>query len=619
MMKLKSFLFAALAAFQSIGQANGEELPPFYNPGETPGSFEMIMKPYPIPVETTTYVDFFFNIPDDAPDLFHIVMGEVINSQPTHLHHFVLTGCTEKVDEAIEGMPFDFDAYEMPPCTIPVGGWAPGGNVFSNIDLDTGIIMGRKLGIQALQLNVHYTDGIYEDDATETQRMATDGIRVHYTSDFRPYTSVNKPLINIGAAIDELYVPAGESRFFVTKTCKVNTSCKDIDPETLQFFASFGLGLGDQAEGITCESITPFCNLGGPFGPYVQQLCPESCGFCEDVEGGVNPLNPGSYRVSGINFHAHLLGREMYATHLREATPDPSVAIQKSSLASEWQAKDMSSKEFWIYDFQETYPFGFEDITSSDGTTILRGTEIMPGDKIQVTCVYDATSRVKDTIFGISTYDEMCITTIVVTFETPGSLLNPSGNATNLDLRAELNLMSFTCDADEETDVYTGTLAYYEDGRDIWKTHPISSAEGCTFPADEFSLALYQSRNCPVLLGEDFDLCTAIGGDMMNDNIAGYSCLGGEFSERDSNDGTTQAQCVGAGGQWNAYTCEEIDYWIQFQAASTGIDNDSLQYVIDNWWAPNCCGDGGEGSSASGLATGAATLALMSATAAMML
>merc|ERR1712025_695618 len=140
------------------------------------------MKPYPIPARTTTYTDFFFNIPDDLPDLFHIVKSDVINSQPLHLHHFVINGCPEKVDESMEGMPVKADFFSVR-CTVPLGGWAPGGEAFTPTDLSTGVIMGKGMGIQAIQLNVHYTDGVYEDPETQTLKMATDGVRVHYTTD----------------------------------------------------------------------------------------------------------------------------------------------------------------------------------------------------------------------------------------------------------------------------------------------------------------------------------------------------------------------------------------------------------------------------------------------------
>merc|ERR1719343_376038 len=203
------------------------------------------MKPYPIPAETTTYVDFFFNLPDDLPDLFHITFGEVINSQPKHLHHFVLTGCPEPIDPSQDGMPAGWDMMDAS-CTIAVGGWAPGGDVFGNTDLDTGILSGRGLGIRSLQLNVHYTDGVYADEALKTLQMATDGIRVHYTSTFRPYTSIGKPLINVGTAPKQLSIPPGESRFYISRTCKVDTNCKDASQETLNLMAYvFGLGEGD--------------------------------------------------------------------------------------------------------------------------------------------------------------------------------------------------------------------------------------------------------------------------------------------------------------------------------------------------------------------------------------
>ena len=67
----------------SAAAADGSDA--HYNPGETRGQFEMRIKPYEIPIETTTYVDFVFNLPDDIPDLVHVVFSEAIVSQPQHL------------------------------------------------------------------------------------------------------------------------------------------------------------------------------------------------------------------------------------------------------------------------------------------------------------------------------------------------------------------------------------------------------------------------------------------------------------------------------------------------------------------------------------------------------
>ena len=92
----------------------------YYNPEEERASIEFIMKPYALPVATTTYVDFFFNLPDDFPDMVHAVYGEAIISQTEHLHHFVMMGCTDRIDPSEEGVPMDDYTYD---CTIPLGQW----------------------------------------------------------------------------------------------------------------------------------------------------------------------------------------------------------------------------------------------------------------------------------------------------------------------------------------------------------------------------------------------------------------------------------------------------------------------------------------------------------------
>ena len=268
------------------------------------------------------------------------------------------------------------------------------------------------------------------------------------------------------------------------------------------------------AGGFSCQEAKQYCNEDSPFlGNVFQRLCPESCGYCGDVEGGVNPRNPGSYRVTAISYHAHLLGREMYSTLLREKNSDTGVALQKSSSASEMVVKDMESKPFWIYDLPETFAIDFEDIVSSDETnTIQRGIKIKPGDKIQVTCVYDSTYRDEDTKFGLATTDEMCYTNLIITFETPEALLNPTANFSSIETNAGLTLQndialrSFFCDTDEETGIYSGVLSEGEDGREIWKNHPISTAEGCIIPVDDWHQdALRNTPICPTPDTSDLD------------------------------------------------------------------------------------------------------------------
>lgn len=580
---------------------------PAYNPNEERGSFELIMKPYPIPVETTTYVDFVFNLPDNLPDLFHVVFGEVINSQPLHLHHFVLTGCSNKIDPAKEGEAFvEYDENMERDCVIPLGGWAPGADMFGIAETDIGFLMGKGLGVQAVRINVHYTDGVYEDEATLTQKMATDGIRIHYTPDFRPYTSTQQSLLGVAFAPSAMNIPPGEDRFYITRSCKVKRSCQDTSEDELNEILE---GYDMSGIGLTCETanIRGLCNAEGEFGNFVHFFCPTSCGFCDETIGddmAPNPMVPESYRVTGVNYHAHLLGREMYTTLIREeeSTDDSSGSILReaeptSSSSTTTMVKDLQSRQFWIYDFQETIPFGYDYVV--DENTVLQGTEIKVGDKIQVTCVYDSSARTDPTIFDVSTYDEMCITTVLVTFPTPSSLLS-SGNATegealyeNLGLFMELRLHTFDCESDESGDIHTGVLAEGEDGRDIWKDHPIDQTEGCTFRVSSMVLGdgVYQPRTCPesvsgVLEGESF-LCEEK--ELFGDAIAGALCVGGTHDDSDANGGLTEEECVDGGGEWNPYTCESIDYWLQYEAGSSGITHESLEYIRIYWYQPNCC------------------------------
>jgi hypothetical protein len=568
-----------------------------HNFGEERGSFDLIMKPYPIPVETTTYTDFFFNLPDDLPETFHVTFGEVINSQPQHLHHFVITGCPKMIDPSLEGVASEYDMMSVE-CLIPVGGWAPGGDVFGNIDLDTGILLGKGLGIQALQLNVHYTDGVYEDEAQKIFKMATDGIRVHYTPDFRPYSSVFKELINVGTAPKQLTIPPGESRFFLSRNCKVDTKCKDVDQKTLMTMAYvMGLGeadiesaLGDSE--ISCESLQPLCNIGGEIGSSILQLCPATCGLCEKgTDGAINPLNPDTYRVTAIHYHAHLLGREMYTTLIRDEevpSPESGVAVQKEARAMNPVAKDLESREFWIFDNQEMIPLEL-DVIQSD--TIMRGMEIKAGDQIHATCVYDSTYRDEPTQFFLSTYDEMCITNIRITFETPDSLLNGGANSTTaaIDLLTEINLRSFSCGDDEQGDVYSGILGADEDGRDIWKDHPVDQAEGCTYITMDsfFGYLTEETRNCdPVDFAGDALICD-LGEELLLVQ-AGATCIGGTLDQQDANMGITAEECKAGGGVFQPYTCGGIQSWLPTQS---DMDAETVEYMIDAWWKPKCCGE----------------------------
>lgn len=507
--------FLALEVGRSEQQE--EEQPPiidndpdsYFRPGEERSSFDWVMEPYPIPLETTTYVNFAFNLPEDTPDLFHVTFGELINSQPLHLHHFVVQGCRVRFEESEHGLPHE--GGRAADCSVALGGWAPGSQVFGNFDLDTGVLMGRGIGVEAILLNVHYTDGVYDDESLGTLKMAQDGIRVHYTPVFRKYTSMAIFLIDVAYGPESLTVPPGEERFFLTRTCKVGPSCKDASPDFVSRIARMGVIAGGEDE-VSCEDLAPFCGVGEPLGPWIQRYCPATCGFCGEsaADEAPNPLTPPSYRVSAVQYHAHLLGTEMYTTLIREEEEEEKLAVERNAdaVASSpiMVTKDLESREFWWYDYQETIPLPYEGIRASDGTE-LGGVEVKPGDKIQVTCVYDSTYRTDPTTFELSTYDEMCVINAYVTIETPPSLLLLGGgengsSSSGIDPGVELRLMTFSCEIEDDTDVYTGRLTPDEDARDIWRDHPIEDAEGCTYPVTVIGIGLRDER-CPTVVAEE--------------------------------------------------------------------------------------------------------------------
>merc|ERR1719327_32451 len=371
-------------------------------------------------------------------------------------------------------------------------------------------------------------------------------------------------MIYLAMAPEVLQVPAGEDRFFVSKTCEVTSGCVDADVSTVQFVAYMILGFNpeDLAQlGISeanCPNLSPLASMLASFageflGNLITRMCPKSLGLCEAPDDGVNPFDPGSYRVTSVNYHAHLLGREMYTTLLRgeeTTTNDTTAAIQKQveltteESSSNIVATDLESRPFWIYDFQETIPLDVET----------RGTEIRPGDKIQVSCIYDSNDRDSPTNFGLSTYDEMCITTLQVTFETPQELLtgNSSSQAAAVSLATQFELMSFSCAGGPQNDIYSGVLLADEDGRDIWKNHPIETAQGCTFPELSFwQGALMEPNNCDYEYSDDFFSDDDESDDFLYDSESedlvctedALECSDGSFVSRDPTNGCEFPAC----------------------------------------------------------------------------
>merc|ERR1712241_872544 len=389
--------------------------------------------------------------------------------------------------------------------------------------------------------------------------------------------------------------------------------------------------MGDEMlANISCETVKPFCFLS-QFGPYVQKLCPVSCGLCDSPSNDdgnslatpqVNPRDPSRYRISSINYHAHLLGREMYATLRREKeTTDQQDSVSSmthrnadlNGLSSTIIEKDLKSREMWNYDNQETIPMNKEfviDVNENDGTDgdtlmMIKGVEVKPGDKIQATCVYNSNDRSENTSFGLSTYDEMCLIGVFVTFKTPS--VDEIGQ---VDFATELNLRSFSCVMDDTnkhtTDVWQGTLNADEDPRNIWYEHPIEETDSCTFAVAPFvsNTITGETRNCPEKDNDHKNMndliCYGSSEDnndeliMSDDSIAGYTCEGGKYDQKDSNEAPlylTKDMCIveGGGDAYDAYTCKDAQSWLTHEASVLGIEDEIKEFIRTDWWQPKCC------------------------------
>merc|ERR1712086_1102681 len=82
--------------------------------------------------------------------------------------------------------------------------------------------------------------------------------------------------------------------------------------------------------------------------------------------------------------------------------------------------------------------------------------------------------------------------------------------------------------------------------------------------------------------------------EFLTHTIAGYTCVGGTYDEKDSNEPPMlvgKEECLagvdGNGGtSYDAYTCKDIQYWLQNQGS---ITDQVSEYLRTNWWQPKCC------------------------------
>jgi hypothetical protein len=401
-----------------------------WNVGEEQREMVWQIKNYTLPQVRTTYIDFVFNFDDDEHDIYHIVWGDAIVDLPNHLHHFVVTGCSEKFPEDEVGKPL---TYTPSVCDKSVGGfagWAPGNTLWDS-PVTAGTPIGRGVGVVAVSVNVHYTDA----HLVAEKLVSQDGIRLFYTPDLRSQTTIGVNVINIGNA--NVAVPTQKSRHFMTRKCVVNDGCADNEALAKESF-----GGATCAEGFAFDAN--FCTY-----PNVADfVCPKTCNKCESVM----PVSPVA-----VNYHAHLLGREMYFTLTKAKTGE---------------IIDLNSAPVWYYDDQAVFSLKARNLT------------VEVGDTLQTTCVFNSMERTEDTYFGRETIDEMCINTVLFELKTDSKITEFG------PIRCEGN-------------IWTGDFLEGEDPRNIHELHPESLAANVYDVSDygtimeDSSGTSFTGANCP--------------------------------------------------------------------------------------------------------------------------
>ena len=186
-----------------------------FNDNEVQKTMLWTVKNYKLPKTRTTYTEVHFNFDDDTADVFHIVFGEAVVDLAANLHHFTVIGCPDKFPAGETGVPGQAAPSPHPPpphphtasflaarapsspyppaslfslsspphknvphrlclfvvivamsgkakaeCNIPLcgsAGWAPGATLW-DMPTTAGCAIGKGAGINAVQVQVHYTD-----------------------------------------------------------------------------------------------------------------------------------------------------------------------------------------------------------------------------------------------------------------------------------------------------------------------------------------------------------------------------------------------------------------------------------------------------------------------------
>lgn len=137
--------------------------------------------------------------------------------QGRYLHHYVIKGCANAFPPEQDGKEITGAAANK--CVVPMGGWTPGANIVETVPW-TGVPIGSAFGIKALTVNVHYNN-----PGKVAGVVDSSGMRLWYTPNLRNHSTQGLPITQLSVN-QQMTIPPGVDRWFVTRTCKLNiTDC----------------------------------------------------------------------------------------------------------------------------------------------------------------------------------------------------------------------------------------------------------------------------------------------------------------------------------------------------------------------------------------------------------
>ena len=379
--------------------------------------FNATFSPHPV-AAGTTYVKMGFTFPELEPA--SVVRMSTINLNPRVVHHMLLYQCEN--DQTVP--PYDFgtpNSNGAMTCINLLYAWAVGGN---DLCMPTDVGIEISPGAPYLLLEIHY------DNPTNMMGVVDEsGVRLTYIPEERTITCGDTWRAGLcDSAVAQTRCPVA------CDSCS-SPPCTDVDPLTQSEVNTADAGLGYPLRHVDCDTIqrVNLCRF-----PIAADLCKTACGVRESgtdpdltrphviaassylgypLSAAAGPRLPAGVMLIGAKLPQVTVPAATSSFGMYTQTPKFSTAIPSdgANIFAYVLHMHQIGKEIWItaIDDEEgterevgcnsAYDFDLQDCVKTPMQSINQNT------RLQVSCVWDSSSRNYVTHGGDESEDEMCI------------------------------------------------------------------------------------------------------------------------------------------------------------------------------------------------------------------